>query len=286
MANNNILPFAPVDTGTNLEAQAAYQAAFDRTNGNQPGVARSKLVNKALRQSSIMAAGFAQYLANRQQNDLNDNLTPAQVELIIDAAFKTAEGSYAGSKIVTSNTTLLATDVGKVININAADVVVVLPSVNGLRVGSTFLLSGYSYILNRNGADSVPINTSRGSFTSVRFFGIVSVTWQGVAWQMQTVGEGAVSLSINGYFQHSNGLLDQWGSVNVPDLAGAQNFNVTFPMALPGGGVFSSIQVGDDSNQNAVIRLTNRTATGFIMQVVESDTNIAGHAMMWRCIGH
>lgn len=96
MAANNILPFAPVDTGTNLDSQATYAAATDRTNGNQPGVARSKLVNKALRQSSIIAAGVAQFIADNQGADVNDTLTPAQVAAMLKTASK---GVLIGVKV-------------------------------------------------------------------------------------------------------------------------------------------------------------------------------------------
>ncbi len=64
MGTNNFLPFCPTDTGTNLLDQADYLAASDRTNGNQPGVASSKLVNKAIRQSSCITSQVAQYVAD------------------------------------------------------------------------------------------------------------------------------------------------------------------------------------------------------------------------------
>lgn len=83
MATNNILQFCPTDTGTNLLTQVAYAAAGDRTNGNQPGVASAKLVNKALRQSSLMAAGVGQFLADRQSTNVDDTLTPAQIAAML-----------------------------------------------------------------------------------------------------------------------------------------------------------------------------------------------------------
>lgn len=86
MSANNILPFAPTDTGTNLLSGAAYLAASDRNNGNQPGVASSKLNNKALRQSSLMASAVAQFLADRQTTVIDDaTLTSAQVTALLTA---------------------------------------------------------------------------------------------------------------------------------------------------------------------------------------------------------
>lgn len=79
MATNEILPFASSDTGTNLLTQSEYASDTQRPIGNQPGVARSKLVNKALRQSSLIASGIAEFLADNQSNNITDSLTPQNI---------------------------------------------------------------------------------------------------------------------------------------------------------------------------------------------------------------
>lgn len=79
MPTNEILPFCPVDTGTNLLNEADYTAAADRTDGNQPGVASSKLNNKALRQGTYLAAGLSQFLVDNLGSDVLDNNTPGQL---------------------------------------------------------------------------------------------------------------------------------------------------------------------------------------------------------------
>ena len=76
---NEILAFCPNDTGTNLESQAAYAADSNRTNGNQPGVASSMLNNKAIRQATYVASQFAQFLANANNQSVQDNATPAEL---------------------------------------------------------------------------------------------------------------------------------------------------------------------------------------------------------------
>lgn len=73
MANNNILPFCPTDIGTNLLTQLQYSTATDRTNGNQPGLASSKLINKAMRQSAFVSSQFAQWVSNKLTQDVLDN---------------------------------------------------------------------------------------------------------------------------------------------------------------------------------------------------------------------
>lgn len=79
MATNEILKFAGTDTGTNLLSQAAYAADAQRAIGNQPGIARAALVNKAMRQASAVVAGLAQFIADNQTSDVTDSLTEAQL---------------------------------------------------------------------------------------------------------------------------------------------------------------------------------------------------------------
>lgn len=75
MATNEILPFSGTDTGTNLLTQAEYSADAQRPVGNQPGVARSKLVNKALKQASLISAAIGKFMADNQANDVKDDQT-------------------------------------------------------------------------------------------------------------------------------------------------------------------------------------------------------------------
>lgn len=89
MATNEILPFASTNTGTNLLTQAEYAADAQRTTGNQPGIARSKLVNKSLRQASIMAAGLAEFIADYQSNNVTDSLTAQNIADYLVAAIRT-----------------------------------------------------------------------------------------------------------------------------------------------------------------------------------------------------
>jgi len=86
MADNEILPFAETDTTTNLLTQAEYEADAQRLIGNQPGIARSRLVNKALRQVTKIASAIAQYVAQRQDVDVTDDLTPAELEVMFTEA--------------------------------------------------------------------------------------------------------------------------------------------------------------------------------------------------------
>jgi hypothetical protein len=96
MATNEILTFAGTDTGTNLLTQAAYAADAQRTIGNQPGIARAQLVNKAFRQASTVAAGLAQFVADNQATNVTDSLTAAQFAALVVQAIQ-AQSNPVGS---------------------------------------------------------------------------------------------------------------------------------------------------------------------------------------------
>jgi hypothetical protein len=113
MATNDFVPFCSVDTGTNLEEQAAYLADPQLLIGNQPGVARSQLVNKALRQSTYIAACLAQFLANTTGNNVLDDATMSEVLATLAAAFQptseiivNTQSGYGstGTKVITYTT--------------------------------------------------------------------------------------------------------------------------------------------------------------------------------------
>lgn len=89
MASNSILLFAQTDITTNLLTQAEYSADPQRPIGNQPGVARSKLVNKVLRQTSLMSSGLAQMMADNQTSNIEDTMTPAEIATALEAALQT-----------------------------------------------------------------------------------------------------------------------------------------------------------------------------------------------------
>lgn len=62
-ASNEFLPFA-IDPGANVATQAAYVADGTYVDGFLAGLAKSPLMNKALRQASFVSSTLAQYVAN------------------------------------------------------------------------------------------------------------------------------------------------------------------------------------------------------------------------------
>lgn len=86
--SNEFLPFTPTDTGTNLLSQADYSTATDRTIGNQPGIASSKLNNKAIRQATYVVSQISQFVADKTGADVLDNALPARLLAQINATLK------------------------------------------------------------------------------------------------------------------------------------------------------------------------------------------------------
>lgn len=102
MGTNQILPFCPTDTGTNLETQVDYAADTNRTNGNQPGIAKSKLVNKVLRQAAWMASQLAQYMVNVTGQDVLDDQNSTNLLATMGAAFQTGLNPVAKTSAYTA----------------------------------------------------------------------------------------------------------------------------------------------------------------------------------------
>ena len=96
MATNEILQFASQDTGSNLLTQAEYEGDAQRTIGHQPGIARSRLENKVLRQASLMAAGLAQFIVDNNNSSVTDSMSAQD---IADALLTTIEAKGGGNAV-------------------------------------------------------------------------------------------------------------------------------------------------------------------------------------------
>lgn len=71
---NDILPFCSEGRdGEDMLALAAYQTDAQRLIGHQRGIARRELENRILRQTSHIAAGLAQFIANRYKGGARDD---------------------------------------------------------------------------------------------------------------------------------------------------------------------------------------------------------------------
>lgn len=87
MATNNFLPFGGA-AGANVLTQADYAALAARTAGFSSGTANSAQLNKVWRQSSIIAAVVAQFIADLSGQDAIDDGTTATLLNNLKSAVK------------------------------------------------------------------------------------------------------------------------------------------------------------------------------------------------------
>jgi hypothetical protein len=110
MATNDFLPFA-VGSGANVLSQSDYAALSATATGYGSGVAQSAALNKTWRQSSIMAAVLAQFIANQTgTNSVDDGTTSTllgNLFLATRATHGVARFTSSGSFIVPAGVTTL-----------------------------------------------------------------------------------------------------------------------------------------------------------------------------------
>jgi len=92
MPTNDFLPFGSA-VGANVSTQAEYAALAARSNGFSAGTAVSRQLNKAWRQSSVMAATLAQFIADQSGNDVLDDGNLATIQTNLGLAIKAAVAS-------------------------------------------------------------------------------------------------------------------------------------------------------------------------------------------------
>ena len=194
MATNEILPLCPTATGTNLEAQATYAIDSQRSNGNQPGVASSKLNNKALRQGTYIASQVAQYVSNQTNSDVLDDADPATLLGLMNQAWadnsSTAIENLSLAVSVASSQMTVAVKTAAGNDASAASVIYVsLPSAT--------LTSGKYSTLALTAAQSlvIPSGATLGQSNTV----------QGSVWVYEINNGGSLQLAVSGsYFTAGN----------------------------------------------------------------------------------
>lgn len=131
MAQNNFKPFA-TGANANVTAQADYEALAALLTGFQSGKASSAQINKALRQSSTVAAMLAQFIADKSGNDVLDNGNIATIQASLIQALKanaaSANPAYytdtgaANNLIITPSPALTALTDGQLFDVVCAAV--------------------------------------------------------------------------------------------------------------------------------------------------------------------
>ncbi|WP_283648018.1 glycine-rich domain-containing protein [Hafnia paralvei] len=106
MAKNNFKAFA-LDPNANVMSQADWEMLPVLLSGFTAGKASSSQVNKALRQSSTIAAVIAQFMADKTGQDVLDNGNTSQLQTIFASAI---QGRLINVRVFTSSGTYTPTD--------------------------------------------------------------------------------------------------------------------------------------------------------------------------------
>ncbi|WP_250512709.1 hypothetical protein [Caballeronia sp. INDeC2] len=139
MATNDFLPFA-TGGSANVLTQAQWAALASVSTGFQSGLADSKSVNKALRQSSIMSAVVAQFIVNQTGQNATDDGTTATLIANLLAAVRASSNAVVGSM---RNAKMYVTTASASATFTADEIIV--ESVLG---GLTYRISGFNKTIN------------------------------------------------------------------------------------------------------------------------------------------
>jgi hypothetical protein len=267
MATNEILTFATTNTGTNLLTQAEYTADAQRVIGHQPGIARSKLENKVLRQASLLASGLAEFIADYQSNNVTDSLTPQNIADYLRDAISSAlavtppqfdndtslattefvrrQGlQYAGTLGCSSNTNLTAAHAGyMVFGYGTTYYSIVLPQGSTVVDGTAISV----YVANGAGVNIQAFSGNQiiyggGGFTTnfkVNYGDTATFVYSGGSWHIVS-GTAQVRYAFGfesllqpvGWQKLPTGMILQWGQAVTPATNG-QTLTIYFPIAFP-----------------------------------------------------
>ena len=174
---NDILPFCTTTGLTNLYTQAAYAAATELANGNASGIAKSALINKVLRQTSVMSSALAAAIvaltgqpvvdSDGALSTITTNLITAFQTAAADAVLPcgTATGT-ANALILTPTVALPAYKAGVPFSFTAAS--------NNAAGGTQINISGLGLItLTKDNANALSANDIEANHT---YFGMLTST--------------------------------------------------------------------------------------------------------------
>jgi hypothetical protein len=236
MATNEILKFA--ESATNILSQGDYDTDPQRDEGVS-GIARSALNNKTQKQTSTVAAGVSQFIADNQSEDVTDDLTPEEYAALFDSTLRI--GSSKDILVIDTNTVLTYLDVGKTIYFDANSLTLTLPDPGTVNQGSKIYVNGDGHTGNVIEGDIV--NGVLGDVLSMSLeprdtiiFSRADDGWFCEAGSAQLKQSSSFQHlfqtpnTLSGYQKLPSGLILQWGS-GVTDMTGivTGSFNIAFP---------------------------------------------------------
>ncbi|EMR8965837.1 phage tail protein [Yersinia enterocolitica] len=217
MAKNEFLPFGTA-VNANVLTNAEYQALTARSTGFVAGVAKSKELNTAWRQASVIASVVAQFIADNSGKDVLDNGDTATLKNNLEAALS----AYTNGMLPTAST--LVRGIVKLSNAtNSNDEAI---SATSRAVKLAYDNADARLEKSKNGLDI----QDKNQFSTNLGLGNAS---------KRTIGNGVGQVPDMSYFTSGvgwrktpDGCIRQWG-ITPPIPTGVAtnvNFNIAFPL--------------------------------------------------------
>ena len=244
---NEILSFCPQGTiaSGDIMALEDYKNDVQRLRGHQPGIARRELENMALRQSSFVAAGLAQFVAKRYAPGVRDDADLDALETAIAAAITAliaAGNAQTATRLATKRT------IGGVAFDGSANIHhYATCSTAAATAAKTVALSGFALATGARVLVKFTVTNSAANPTlDVNGTGAKPIQYRGAA-----IAAGTLAANRTYEFVYTGAQYELVGDVDTNttySLATASNDGL---MAKGDKGKLDGIAVGAEVNQNA-----------------------------------
>lgn len=244
---NEILSFCPQGTiaSGDIMALEDYKNDVQRLRGHQPGIARRELENMALRQSSFVAAGLAQFVAKRYAPGVRDDADLDALETAITAAITAliaAGNAQTATRLATKRT------IGGVAFDGSANIHhYATCSTAAATAAKTVALSGFALATGARVLVKFTVTNSAANPTlDVNGTGAKPIQYRGAA-----IAAGTLAANRTYEFVYTGAQYELVGDVDTNttySLATASNDGL---MAKGDKGKLDGIAVGAEVNQNA-----------------------------------
>lgn len=278
-SDNKIYPFAQAAVPPNILDDADYAASSITTTTGyvEDTEADAPYMSKAQRQTSCMAAGLGQFIADNQPGtvDVTDDLEPDVIAAMLLAAV--GRGNLSNSFSYSVNTTLTAANLGGIVVPTIGSLAFQLPLVAGMPNGAQITFNGSTYgcVISRQGSDTILAGTS-GAVTALSLeqndTGVLTVIngqWCLTDGELhQGVSSSFVgSLTNDGWAPFAGGLILQWGSDTFP-ASGTTTATtaITFPKTFPNSCFIvlsNSNIIAPVAGNVAIASSQNKTTSGY-----------------------
>ena len=269
---NEILSFCPQGTiaSGDIMALEDYKNDVQRLRGHQPGIARRELENMALRQSSFVAAGLAQFVAKRYAPGVRDDADLDALETAIAAAITAliaASNAQTATRLATKRT------IGGVAFDGSANIHhYATCSTAAATAAKTVALSGFALATGARVLVKFTVTNSAANPTlDVNDTGAKPIQYRGAA-----IAAGTLAANRTYEFVYTGAQYELVGDVDTNttySLATASNDGL---MAKGDKGKLDGIAVGAEVNQNAFSNILVGSTTIAADTKTDTLTFVAG----------